>query len=298
MSYTNSPLAKFTLLSPNHSGQRTHAIDRITPHCVVGQCSIETLGNIFLPKSREASSNYGIGVDGRIGMFVEEKNRSWCTSSKANDQRAITIECASDATAPWAFNSKVYARLIELCVDICARNGKKKLIWIADKDKALAYEPAADEMLLTVHRWFANKACPGDWLMARMDELANSVTFNLAGNAAAQPEEPKKLYRVQVGSYAKKGNAENLLEKLKAAGFNGVIVETEVEDGETQTELQPYKVRINTDVLNVRSAPSISAAIAMTVKRNGIYTIVEESDGWGKLKSGAGWIKLSYTVKV
>ena len=75
---SNSPLVSYTKLSPNHSGQRTHAVDRITPHCVVGQCSVETLGNIFAPTSRQASCQYGIGVDGRVGMYVEEKNRSWC----------------------------------------------------------------------------------------------------------------------------------------------------------------------------------------------------------------------------
>ena len=107
MAYTNSPLVSYTKLSPNHSGQRTHSIDRITPHCVVGQCSVETLGNIFLPTSRQASSNYGIGMDGRVGMYVEEKNRSWCSSSAANDQRAITIECASDSTEPYAFKDVV-----------------------------------------------------------------------------------------------------------------------------------------------------------------------------------------------
>ena len=112
MAYTNSPLVSYTKLSPNHSGQRTHSIDRITPHCVVGQCSVETLGNIFLPTSRQASSNYGIGVDGRVGMYVEEKNRSWCSSSGANDQRAVTIECASDATEPYAFKDIVYQTLI------------------------------------------------------------------------------------------------------------------------------------------------------------------------------------------
>lgn len=107
MAYTNSSLVSYTKLSPNHSGQRTHSIDRITPHCVVGQCSVETLGNIFLPTSRQASSNYGIGVDGRVGMYVEEKNRSWCSSSNANDQRAVTIECASDNTEPYAFKDVV-----------------------------------------------------------------------------------------------------------------------------------------------------------------------------------------------
>ena len=185
MAYTNSPLVSYTKLSPNHSGQRTHSIDRITPHCVVGQCSVETLGNVFLPKSRQASSNYGIGVDGRVGMYVEEKNRSWCSSSAANDQRAVTIECASDSKAPYAFKDVVYQRLIDLCTDICKRNGKTRLLWLDDKDKTLGYTPAPDEMVLTVHRWFANKPCPGDWMYARMGDLAEKVTAALGGPSPA-----------------------------------------------------------------------------------------------------------------
>lgn len=181
MAYTNSSMVVYTKLSPNHSGQRTHNIDRITPHCVVGQCSVETLGNIFLPTSRQASSNYGIGTDGRVAMYVEEKNRSWCSSSNANDQRAITIECASDTTEPYAMNSKVYETLIKLCTDICKRNGKKNLLWLGDKEKTLGYAPKADEMVLTVHRWFANKSCPGNWLYARLDDLASKVTAALGG---------------------------------------------------------------------------------------------------------------------
>ena len=189
MAYTNSPLVSYTKLSPNHSGQRTHSIDRITPHCVVGQCSVETLGEIFYPTSRQASCNYGIGVDGRVGMYVEEKNRSWCSSSNANDQRAVTIECASDTKEPYAFKDIVYNRLIELCVDICRRNGKKKLLWLGDKDKTLNYSPAGDEMVLSVHRWFANKSCPGNWMYARMGDLAGKVTAALGGSTetAAQP---------------------------------------------------------------------------------------------------------------
>ena len=173
---SNSPLVSYTRLSPNHSGQRTHEIDRITPHCVVGQCSVETLGNIFLPTSRQASSNYGIGSDGRVGMYVEEKNRSWCSSDEANDQRAVTIECASDDTEPYAFNDVVYQRLVGLCIDICKRNGKTKLLWLGDKSKTLNYTPKSDEMVLTVHRWFANKSCPGDWMYKRLGCLAKEVT--------------------------------------------------------------------------------------------------------------------------
>ena len=100
MGYTNSSMVAYTKLSPNHSGQRTHPIDRISPHCVVGQCTAEGLGDWFYKSSTQASSNYGIDKNGRVGLYVEEKNRSWCTSSNANDQRAITIECASDTTEP------------------------------------------------------------------------------------------------------------------------------------------------------------------------------------------------------
>ena len=179
MAYANSSLVSYTKLSPNHSGQRTHSIDRITPHCVVGQCTAEGLGDWFAKSSTQASSNYGIDRDGRVGMYVEEKNRSWCSSSNANDQRAITIECASDTTEPYAFKDVVYQTLIKLCVDICKRNGKTKLLWLGDKDKTLAYEPKSGEMILTVHRWFANKSCPGNWMYARMGDLADKVTAAL-----------------------------------------------------------------------------------------------------------------------
>lgn len=179
MAYTNSPLVAYTNLSPNHSGLRTHSIDRITPHCVVGQLSAESICGCFTSTSRQASCNYGIGKDGRVSLCVEEKNRSWCTSSAANDQRAITIECASDLTHPYAMNSAVYTSLIKLCTDICKRNGKTKLLWMGDKNKTLNYAPAPDEMVLTVHRWYANKACPGDWLYSRLGELAAMVTTAL-----------------------------------------------------------------------------------------------------------------------
>lgn len=187
MSYTNSSLVSHTNLSPNNSGARTHTIDRITPHCVVGQCSVETLGNIFARSSYKASSNYGIGYDGRVGMYVEEKNRSWCSSSYSNDQRAVTIECASDTTEPYAFKDIVYQKLITLCVDICKRNGKTKLLWFGDKTKTLNYEPKSDEMVLTVHRWFANKSCPGNWMYARMSDLAEKVTAQLSSTASTPP---------------------------------------------------------------------------------------------------------------
>ena len=196
MAYTNSSMVAYTRLSPNHSGQRTHSIDRITPHCVVGQLFAESICGCFTSPSRQASCNYGIGTDGKVSLCVEEKNRSWCSSSNANDQRAVTIECASDKTEPYAMNSKVYDSLIKLCTDICKRNGKKKLLWLGDRNKTLNYTPKSDEMVLTVHRWFANKSCPGGWLYARLGDLAAKVTAAL-GTGASADKAASQLYRVR-----------------------------------------------------------------------------------------------------
>ena len=74
---------------------------------------------------------------------------------------------------------EVYAAMVDLCVDICRRNGKKRLLWIADRDKALIYEVKSDEMLLTVHRWFARKSCPGNWLFGKLGDLAQEVNSRL-----------------------------------------------------------------------------------------------------------------------
>lgn len=178
---SNSPLVSYTRLSPCNSGQRTMAIDRITPHCVVGQLSVETIGACFDHKSAQASCNYGIGTDGRVMLCVPENQRSWCSSSSANDQRAVTIECASDRTHPYAINDKVYNRLVELCVDICKRNGKTVLLWFGDKNKTLNYKPKANEMVITVHRWFAPKECPGDYIYNRLGNIATEVTKRLGG---------------------------------------------------------------------------------------------------------------------
>lgn len=183
---SNSSLVNCTVLSPNHSGARTHAIDTITPHCVVGQLSAEAIGGCF-PAGRQASCNYGIGKDGRVVLVVDEGNRSWCTSSNSNDQRAVTIEVASDSSEPYAFTAAAYNKLVALCTDICRRNGKKKLLFLGDKSKTLSYNPASDEMVLTAHRWFANKSCPGNWMYAKMGQLANSVTASLGGGSSGTP---------------------------------------------------------------------------------------------------------------
>ncbi len=244
---SNSPLVNCVVKSPNHSGKRTHGIDRITPHCVVGQLSAESIGGCF-PAGRGASCNYGIGKDGRVCLIVDEANRSWCTSSNANDQRAITIECASDKSEPYTMTDAVYEKLIVLCVDICRRNGKKKLLWFADKDKSLNYSPKSDEMILTVHRWFANKSCPGNWLYSRLGDVAKRVTEQLGGSSSSGGSSgggtSKILYRVQCGAYSKKSNAEAQLKKVKAAGFDAFITQV---DGMYKIQVGAYSVKANAE---------------------------------------------------
>ena len=257
---SNSSLVNYKILSPNHSGRRTHTIDRITPHCVVGQLTAKSIAGCF-PKGRGASCNYGIGTNGDIALIVDEANRSWCSSSGANDQRAVTIECASDTKEPYTMNDTVYNKLIDLCADICKRNGKNKLIWIPDKNKALAYEPKDDEMIITVHRWFANKSCPGDWLYNRLGDLAAKVTARLGG-ATSNPS--GTLYRVQTGAYTQKANADTQLAKVKEAGFDTYMVQAG----------RYYKIQVG-----AYSKKENAVAMAAKLKAAGFDTFITTEQG-------------------
>lgn len=182
---SNSTLVSYTKLSPNHSGKRNHKIDTVSIHCMAGNLSVETCGNLFANKERQASSNYGIGSDGRIALYVDEANRSWCTSSASNDHRAITIEVANNGGAEegWPVSDKAYEALINLLVDICKRNSIKQLLWKGDKSLIGQVE----KQNMTVHRWFANKTCPGDWLYSRQSEIAQKV------NERLNPEEEEDM---------------------------------------------------------------------------------------------------------
>lgn len=181
---SNSPLVDYTRISPNKNSPRNHKIDTITIHCVVGQCTVETLGNIFAPTSRQASSNYGVGTDGKIGMYVEEKDRSWCSSNAANDNRAVTIEVASDTKHPYAVNDRAFAALLDLVTDICKRNGIRKLVWSTKKADRVNHKNGCN---MTVHRDYANKSCPGDYLYNRHGEIAAKVNRRL-GVADTAPD--------------------------------------------------------------------------------------------------------------
>lgn len=324
---SNSALVDYTRISPNRTQNRRYDITRISIHCVVGQCSVETLGSIFAPTSRQASCNYGIGPDGRVGMYCEEKDRSWCTSSADNDHRAITIETASDTKHPYAVREKPYEVLLDLCEDICRRNGKKKLLWIPDKDKALAYKPAKDEMLLTVHRWFANKSCPGDYLYSRHGEIAAEVTKRLSGEQTPSKKEEPTVPTTSAAKKIKKGDLVSI--KKGATYYNGkdipswveakkwyvdsvggsrVVINksedgkneimspinakylTVVKTGSTSTGSQSFKsytVKVTVAALNIRKNAGTTYAVTGVIRDKGVYTIVEE-----KTVNNVKWGKL------
>lgn len=253
---SNSPLVNHINISPNKTSPRNHVIDTITIHCVVGQLSVETLGNVFKSPSRQASSNYGVGSDGRIGMYVEEKDRSWCSSNRANDNRAVTIEVACDPSEPYAVNDKAYNALIQLVADICKRNNIKKLLW--KNDKSLIGQ--VDKQNMTVHRWFANTQCPATFLMNHHADIADKVNQILGASEVPSQSNTQ---------------GDKAPEKETPAGYPAT----------------PFLVNVLIPNLNIRSAPSLSASVKGVTKK-GTFTIVEVRNGWGRLKSGRGWIYL------
>ena len=259
---SNSSLVDYTLISPNKTSPRTHTIDTITIHCVVGQCTVESLGALFAKASRRGSSNYGIGKDGKIGLYVEEKDRSWCSSNAANDHRAITIEVASDTTHPYAVTDAAYNSLIKLLVDICRRNNIKELKWKADKSLI----GQIDKQNMTVHRWFANKACPGDYLYERHGQIADEVNKKLGVKVTHNDNVPSitKYYRVQVGLYRNKQYADAMYRKVEAAGFEPSLV----------TNGGYYKVQVGSCTNN-----SSASSLAKKLKAAGFETCIVTAGG-------------------
>lgn len=262
---SNSPLATYTRITKNKTSPRNHAIDTITIHCIVGQWTAKQGCDYFATTDRQCSANYVVGKDGSIGLSVDEKDRSWCSSNGTNDNRAITIEVASDTTHPYAVTAKAYAALLDLVTDICKRNGIKKLIWSTNKNDRVNHRNGCN---MTVHRDFANKACPGEYLYSRHGEIAAEVNRRLQGASNGELHPP---------------TAE------KPTG------------GTTGATVTPYLVRVKIANLNIRKGPGTNYGATGYI-RPGIYTIVAESTGkgaakWGKLKSGAGWISLDYATK-
>lgn len=328
---SNSPLVSYTRISPNKSKGRVHSthnpkgvIDKITIHHVAGKISLETLGAIFAPSSRQASSNYGVGNDGKVGMYCEEKDRSWCTSSAANDYRAITIEVVNSATGgTWPVSDKALQGTIDLCVDICKRNNIKKLNYTGDKTGNL-----------TMHKWFANTNCPGPYLESKFPYIAAEVNKRLG--AATTPSKPAPVPTPQTGDLLygqvlRRNNKGSAVKSLQAdlaklgysvgpAGIDGSFgptTETAVKNFQRANRLEvdgiagpatqakikallksaEYQVKVTAAALNYRSGPGTNYKVSGTIRDKGTYTIVETKGDWGKLKSGAGWIHLGYTQK-
>lgn len=169
---SNSKLVSYARLNPNCTKPRNHAIDKITIHHMAGNLTVEQCGALFASTNRKVSSNYGIGTDGRVGLYVDEANRSWCSSNAANDHRAVTIEVANDRKGgDWHVSDRALAKLIDLCVDICQRNGIARLNFTGDKSGNL-----------TMHKWFTATNCPGTYLESRFPYIAEQVNARLAAN--------------------------------------------------------------------------------------------------------------------
>lgn len=265
---SNSSLVTYTRITKNKNSPRNHAIDTITIHCIVGQWTAKQGCDYFATTDRQCSANYVVGKDGSIGLSVDEKDRSWCSSSGANDHRAITIEVASDTTHPYKVTDAAFAALLDLMEDICRRNGIKKLVWSTNKNDRVNHLNGCN---MTVHRDYANKACPGDYLYNRHAEIAATVNQRLqdgisgAGNETTPPTTQKP-----------------------AESTVGAAV-------------TPYTVRVKISNLYIRKGPGTNYGKNGFIAP-GVYTIVAESTGtgatkWGKLKSGAGWISLDYATK-
>ncbi len=423
--FSNSSLINYTKISKNSTNPRNHAIDTISIHTMAGNCTVETCGQIFT-NSNGASSNYGIDSKGRIGLYVEEKNRSWCTSNKANDHRAITIEVASIRSGDYKCSDTAMKALITLCVDICKRNNIKKLVWSDNKDNRINHKYGCN---MTVHRDYAQKSCPGDYLYGKMGYIADEVNKILFGitkentnssNIKTSNEQImwKMLDNNGLNDYAKAGimasvfaesgleprNLQNSFEKK--LGYNDITYTKAVDNGKYKdfakdgagyglcqwtyhtrkqalldyakkkemsignlkmqisfmlremksdiklvkalaevssikeasdlillnyerpadqsdkekkkrasyaqeffdkykgkSNIDSYKVRITASSLSIRSKPGTNSTILGSIKKNNVFTIIEECNGpgaskWGLLKSKKGWISLDYVEKI
>lgn len=328
---SNSPLVKYTMISPHKTSPRNHKIDTVTIHCYVGQASVENAAEWFADPKSEVSCNYFIGADGRIALIVDEKDRAWTSSNEDNDHRAVTIEVASDSKHPYAVKDAAYKALIELLADICRRNGIEELKWKGDK--SLIGHPEKQNM--TVHRWFANKSCPGEYLYSRHAKIAAEVNKKLSpdresvsGSSSSASTSAKTIESGDTVSIAKNALYYNgsdvpnwVVRKewiVKQVNGDRIVIDRST-DGKNainsainvkyltlvkkKSEL-PYMVQVTISDLNIRKGPGVNYDKIGKFTGKGVFTVVEvktgkgSKTGWGKLKSGAGWISLDYAKRV
>lgn len=321
---SNSPLVSYTKISPNSTNPRNNAIKKITIHHMAGNLSIEACGNVFATTKRQASSNYGVGSDGRIGLYVEEKNRSWCSSNRENDNQAVTIEVANDGGAPdWHVSDKALASTINLCADICRRNGIAKLNYTGDASGNL-----------TEHNYFAYTLCPGPYLKSKLSYIASEVNKRLASGSTEEsnpdpnPDTPivtpgtPFMVEVLVDNLNYR-SAPSMSGVVRGQTGKGIFTIVEVTDGwgrlksgagwiwlgnasytripgqnsESAFEAYTFKMKSGVSSLSIYKGAGKDYGVSGTIT-GGIYTIVEESNGFGRLKSGAGWVDLTQIMKL
>ena len=275
---SNSPLVNYTKISPNSSNPRNKPITKITIHHVAGNLTVEQVGNIFASKERKASSNYGVDNHGRVGMYVEEKNRAWTSSSSDNDNQAVTIEVANITGAPdWKVSDIALNKTIDLCVDICKRNNIKRLNFTGDKTGNL-----------TMHKWFAATACPGPYLESKFPYIADMVNKRLNSQPAVKPtpQSTQILYKVQTGAFSNKKNAEALAERLKKLGFETYIV-SERKEGTAQTPAP--EIRVGSRVKIIGSKYATGQTIPDWVKPK-TYTVQQIAGDRALIKEIVSWV--------
>lgn len=321
---SNSSLATLRKISPNRTSPRNHKIDTVTIHCYVGQVTIEEAADWFSSPECDASCNYVIGYDGRIATIVDEADRSHCSSNRENDHRAITIEVASGNKHPFTVKAAAYEALINLLVDICKRNpGIGTLKWKADK--SLIGQP--DKQNMTVHRWFAKKLCPGEYLYSRHSQIAAEVNARLKPPSSGSSSSKAKINVGDIVSIAKNATYYNgsdvpawVVKKewiVKSVKGDRVVIDKSA-DGtrainspihskylmvtKRKSDL-PYMVQVSRDDLYIRKGPGTNYP-KNGFTGEGIFTITEvksgkgSKKGWGKLKSGEGWISLDYAKRI
>lgn len=311
MAFTNSPLATYTRISPNRNSPRNQPITKITIHHQAGVNSVEGFGNIVASPTRGMSANYAIGNDGRIGLFCPESDRSWCSSSPWNDNRAITIEVSNSAygdESGWPVSEAAYNSLIKLCVDICKRNGIPKLVFTGDKNGSLTY-----------HYMFSPTCCPGPWIKAHTKDICDKVNAQLGLTVPINPPSTSKpssksfkvgdLVSIKSGAKYYTGSAiPNWVVSEKwfissISGDRAVLGLNESKNRNIQSPINTKDITLvttkaNTYTKSLKSSDllysSAGGRIIGTVGANGVFTIVEEKNingvVYGKLKSGAGWV--------
>ena len=311
---SNSSLVTYTKISPHKTSPRQDKIRKITIHHMAGNLTVQECGEVF--QTREASANYGIDNNCNVGLYVEEKDRAWASGSGDNDHQSVNIELANDQIGgQWHVADKVIAKCIDLCVDICKRNGISKLNFTGNKNGNL-----------TMHCYFASTACPGPYLKTKFKYIADEVNKRLSGVTPAptpaptpvDPETYQGTFPTEVllpgDTGTQVGYLQNFLNwygsyKLAHDNSYGPATTAAVKDFQKTEGIEvdgnfgpisnetarkahkkstpapastpsftPYTVQITTDALRIRKGPGTNYEQVGCVYKGEVYTIVDKSN--------------------